>query len=120
MAIMQPVTLTWAGKEYIVAADKVMRLIAVVEDQISLGELLRDKGAPLAKLASAYAAALTYAGCKVAADDVYSDMFAGDAASKIAEHVGTLLGAMIPPEHLRSNQTPASDAQADEGNGQAS
>lgn len=106
MAVFEDVTLTWKGDEYTVPSSRVMGLIATIEDHISIAQLYRDGGPQLTRLAFAYAAALTYAGCRVSSEDVYASCFQ-DGQRIIPELVAGLLSMMIPPSVL---QQPASSA----------
>ena len=100
MAVFEDVTLTWKGDEYTVPSNRVMGLIATIEDHISIAQLYRDGGPPLSKLASAYASALKYAGCRVSNEDVYASCFQ-DGQRIIPELVAGLLSMMIPPSVLQ-------------------
>lgn len=103
MSVFEPVSLTWKGEEYKVESDKVMMLIAKIEDIITLSEVYNyaQKGAaPVAKIAMAYGAALRYAGARVRDDEVYKGLFAkGD--DSIPAALNALLTMMIPPEDLQ-------------------
>lgn len=100
MGIFQPVTFKWKEQEYTVQANQVMGLIAQIEDVITLAELLKRKGAPLAKVAMAYAAALRYAGAKVSDEEIYKGMFSSNASETIQAAIAGLLSMMIPPEEV--------------------
>lgn len=100
MSIFQSVTLKWDNKEYVVPANQVMGLIAKIEDVITLAELMNKKGAPLARVAMGYGAALRYAGCRVKDEQVYQGMFSGDASEAIQTAVSGLLSMMIPPADI--------------------
>lgn len=96
------VCLTWKGEDYTVEPDNVLRLIAKVEDVITLGELFQYSsrgGAPLAKLAMSYGIMLRYAGVHVKDDDVYQALATGGADGIIAA-TNTLLQMMVPPSDL--------------------
>jgi hypothetical protein len=106
MSKFKPVSLTWQGNTYTIAPDRMMGAIGRIEDFITLVEIERytQKNAtlPMAKLASAFAAVITYAGATdVTAEDVYSAMFTtkaddeGQAAAMRA--VMVLLTMMVPP-----------------------
>ncbi len=97
MSIFQPVKLTWKGTDYEIPADKVMRLIAEIEDVITISELMSQKGAPLAKLAMGYGAALRYAGAKISDDAVYETLFT-DSQATVGPCITGLLMMMIPPQ----------------------
>lgn len=103
MSVFEPVSLTWRGDEYTVESDKVMMLIAKIEDILTLSEVYNyaQKGAaPVAKIAMAYGAALRYAGAKVMDDEVYQGLFGGGDDS-IPAALNALLSMMIPPEDLQ-------------------
>lgn len=102
MSVFNELNLTWKGIEYTVPADNILRLIAKVEDVITLNELYSysQKGAaPLAKLATAFGVILRYAGAKVRDDEIYMTIVNGqsDAATVATQ---TILAMMLPPEDL--------------------
>lgn len=104
--IFEPVTLTWKGKDYTVDPDRVMMLIAKIEDIITLSEIFayQQKGAaPMGKIAMAYGVALRYAGCSVRDDEVYKGLFDKDGGSDTLGALTALLGMMIPPPELQSS-----------------
>ena len=74
MSQLQPVTLTFDGKEYTVDKEAgIWGLIEAIEDVITLFELVpavQEGKYPTARIFRAYSAALTYAGCKVTANQV--------------------------------------------------
>ena len=108
MSVFQPVTLAWQGKEYEIESDKVMMLIAKIEDVITLSEVYNyaQKGAaPVAKIAMAYGVALRYAGASVRDDEVYKGLFGGGDDS-IPAALNALLAMMIPPEDLQQKGQP--------------
>lgn len=102
MSVFNELNLTWKGMEYAVPADNILRLIARVEDVITLSELYSysQKGAaPLAKLATAFGTILRYAGAKVSDDEIYRTIVNGESdAAAVATH--TILAMMMPPEEL--------------------
>ena len=102
MGIFNELNLTWKGTEYTVEADNILRLIAKVEDVITLNELYsysQRGAAPLAKLASAFGIVLRYAGAKVADDEVYKTIVNGGSDAAIVA-TRTILTMMLPPENL--------------------
>lgn len=104
-SIFEEVGLTWKGQEYVIPANKVMGLIEVVEDVITLEELTTT--VKRSKLSKAYLLALQYAGCKDATHElVYSAMFDQSGQQTIANAVNSILLMMIPPAHLQSSATP--------------
>ena len=106
MSIFNDVELTYNGDAYTVKADKVMKLIAVIEDHISLAEISRDQGPPFSKLAMAYGAALRYAGCKVGDDAIYKALFSEEGGKMAGEAVTGLLMMMLPPSTYQPDQKP--------------
>jgi len=108
-SVFEEVALSWGGNEYIVPSDKVMGLVEVVEDIITVDELV-GSGIKRAKVARAFAAAIRYAGSAsgknviINEQDVYSSLFGGDAMRATTGAVSALLTMMIPPEHLRQSE----------------
>ena len=98
MPIFQDVTLGWKGKNFVVKSNDVMRLIAKVEKEITLGQLTQESGPPLAALAMGYCVALSHAGHSVEWDDVYAALFQGEGANVSAAVTGLML-LMMPPEN---------------------
>ena len=124
MSVFEPVTLNWKGSEYKVESDKVMMLIAKIEEIITLSEVYNyaQKGAaPVAKISMAYGAALRYAGCSIRDDEVYQGLFSGgNEQDTIPAALNALLSMMIPPEDLRGKgnpdgKEPQGKVQADSG-----
>ena len=102
MAVFDPITLSWKGVDYTVDTDdSIMKMLAQIEEVLTLGEIASGKAPPMAKLAMAYATALRFGGCHVNDADVYSSMFGEGNAQFISEAVTGLLSMMIPPDHLR-------------------
>ncbi len=102
--IFEPVVLTWKGVDYEIAPDRVMMLIAKIEDILTLSEIFAYQGkgaAPMAKLSMAYGVALRYAGAKVRDDEVYKGMF-DECGSSAGTAINALLSMMLPPAELQS------------------
>lgn len=101
--IFDPVTLTWKGADFEVAPDKIMGLIARIEEIVTLSEIhaaAQKGGMPLAKLAMAYGACLRYAGAKVDDAEVYASFFAAGGGEAIPAAVQALLMMMVPPSRV--------------------
>lgn len=101
MSIFKTITLTWAGKEYVIPPTQVLRAIAIVENEITLHELFQYQSrgtAPISKLSTAFANVLRYAGAKVTDDEVYAAMFKGDQSLSASAAISALLFMMIPPD----------------------
>lgn len=104
MSVFEEVGLSWKGEEVVVPADKVMGLIEVVEDIITIEEL-SAKGVKRVKVARAFAAALRYAGVRKLNDaEVYDSLFGADAMANTTGAIHALLTLMIPPEHLQAKR----------------
>jgi hypothetical protein len=101
----QPVTLTWKGKDYVVPADRQMKLIRAVEGAL-IGErggqviaiLFNKGGVPHGALAEAFGAALRYAGARVTDEEVYfsihEDIAAGSQAEVVLKTQSMIWGLM--------------------------
>lgn len=101
MSIFEPVTISWKGEDYTVPADKVMRMIACIEDHVKVGDLIRPEGPGFVKLSMAYGSALRYAGARVADDEIYESIYA-QGADQFATLVASLLTMMMPPSTLKT------------------
>lgn len=106
MAIFEKVEVVWNGETFTIPANRVLRCIADVEDELTLAQLsryLQSGNPPLAKLSRAFALVLRHAGAKASEDDVYAALFKdGDQNARALEAIYTLQVLMIPPEHLRA------------------
>lgn len=106
MPIFEDVRLSWEGRDYVIPADQVLRVIARLEDVVTLGALHRFLASgvlPLAKIAAAYGIALRAAGAEVTDEHVYAGMFTGRELQKRAAAALTALQTMmIPPEAIRA------------------
>jgi len=113
MAVFEDVILEWEGEKKTVPANDVMRLLAKVEDCITLHEMqaFRERGtAPLVRVAMAYAAALRHAGFDVTDDGVYARLLsasAGDKGAMAIRVIQSLSSMMIPPADLDVAKAPA-------------
>lgn len=103
--IFQPVMLSWKGDDFEVPADRVMMLIAQVEDIVTLPELLNPRGRPLAKISMAYGTALRFAGAKVRDDEIYASMFKEGSSEAASAAVNGLLSMMMPPAAVETKPT---------------
>lgn len=110
----EPVTLGWRGEDYMIPAEKVLSLVAVIEDQLAgpsglpaVVVLTNKPGPTHARLARAFGAALRFAGATVTDDEVYlsiqSDIVEGraDAAVTIQGAIMALLAIVSPPAALK-------------------
>lgn len=100
--IFEDIELEWQGMKYSISGDdRVMRVLAAVEEHITFLELQQGMTTGkvcFAKLASAYSVILRFAGCKVSSAEVYRDMWADlQTAQKVTEAAAGILSMMIPP-----------------------
>lgn len=99
MSIFEPVTFTWEGVDYTIPSDGIMKLIAGVEDIITLQEMalaVNQGKVKIAHIAQAYGLALRYAGCRVTDEQVYKSMFSVSSQQAAIQSVQTLLLMMVP------------------------
>lgn len=101
--IFEPITLKWRDDEFVVPSNRVMGAIARVEEVVTLKELLdelNDGGRiRMARLATAYATLLRYAGAGVTDEEIYADMFGRETATATAQQsIHTILALMVPPK----------------------
>jgi hypothetical protein len=116
MAIFEDIHLEWEGKEYVVPSNQVMRLIARIEDIITLAELGNYSargGLPIAKLCSAYGVALRHAGAKVNDEEIYDQALSHDEQGFIVAAVSNVMLMMLPPK-ARSKFMESREADASE------
>jgi hypothetical protein len=106
----QDITLTYKGVDYTLKANRMLPVVAQIEDAIrgdsarqAVQILLQPGGPSYPRLAMAYAAALRGAGAGVSADEIYLSImqdFAdgnSDAAEGVQRAIFTLLSIMSPP-----------------------
>lgn len=103
MSLFDEVGLSFGGVEYVVKSDRVMGLIEVIEDIITIEEMMRD-GIKRAKLSRAYASALRYAGANVTHEQVYESLFGDEKITATSAAVMGLLSLMIPPSKIKEAQ----------------
>jgi len=98
-------------KVYTIKADGMMKLIAKVEDIISLNRIInavQGGEVPVAKISQAYACILRHAGCVVSDHEIYAEMFAGaDSVTVAQEAVTSLMILMVPPSAMAPKSTGA-------------
>ncbi|MDW4550884.1 hypothetical protein R5H32_16095 [Defluviimonas sp. D31] len=110
----EPVTLSWRGASYTVAAEDQLRLIAEIEDALAdrsgrpaVMALCARGGPSHSRLAAAYGAALRHAGATVTDAEIYlsivDDLGRAEAATaiKVQNAILGLLAIMAPPIHRR-------------------
>ena len=115
MSIFEKIEISWKGEDYVVQPDKVMGLIEVIEDTITLEELANGKGIKRSKISRAFYDVLRYAGAKgISREEIYSGLFDPSKSVEMQEIINTLLTMMIPPEHLRSGEESPKAQAADE------
>jgi hypothetical protein len=101
MSVFSDIDLEWRGEVYTIAADRVMKAIAVVEAHITVPEFLMvavGRQVSVSRLCAAYGAVLRYAGAKVTDEEVYASVFAsGDLQGTIVRSVSEIMKLVIPP-----------------------
>lgn len=106
MSIFKDVVFGFKGEEFKVKSNKIMRLIGMVEDVVTLQDLTSGK-VKLSKLAEAYTECLKYAGAEVEVEEVYESLFGGQGANSVQESITALIMLMLPPS---SYHPPEADA----------
>lgn len=112
--MFEDVKLTWAGADYTVPAEKVMRLVGRVEAELTRDYpeenafqlLSRPSGPPLAALSAAYASALSFAGADVKPQEVYMALWQGEQNTAEIATLATmgLLEIMLPPDTFKADE----------------
>ncbi|WP_088346311.1 MULTISPECIES: hypothetical protein [Rhodomicrobium] len=101
MGVFTPIELDWKGSIYTIKPHRIMGMISVIEDAITLAELqefCRRGAPPTAKLCMAYGNVLRYAGVAVTDDDIYAHAFAGKQEMEaVIETAMGLMKMMMPP-----------------------
>ena len=114
MSVFQEVIFGFKGEEYTVPANKVMKLIAEVEDIVSLGDLTTGRGPHISKLAAAYCYCINYAGGKATIEQVYETLFGVDENLSSATAVTNLIALMVPPSSYQPDTESTGKLQAAE------
>lgn len=99
MSGFDKVELKWKGQSYTIESNRVLRLIARIEEVVTIDELVKyaaRQTAPMAKLAMAYGAALRYAGVEVTDEEVFESIFVSNSGASITAAITGLLSLMIP------------------------
>jgi hypothetical protein len=111
MRAFQDYEIGWRGRSYLIPSDRLLPVIAAIEEVITLQDLLVNAfidRMPAAKVSLAYAVILRAAGVKGADGktpinerDVYVGMFDGEGMlEKTALAVQGLIGLMVPPVEM--------------------
>ena len=109
MAVFEDVTFIWKGEEFKVPSERVMGLIATVEEHVKAHELSAQdyRAVGEGRLSMAYAAALQYAGAKVKADDVYLACFDPESARMRVDILTGLMLMFVPPSIYKPKESKA-------------
>lgn len=111
MSGFDKVELKWKGQSYTIEPNRVLRLIARIEEVVTVDELVKyanRQTAPMAKLSMAYGAALRYAGVEATDEEVFESIFTGARGADVTSAITGLLSLMIP----KSAQTFSSEVNA--------
>jgi hypothetical protein len=99
----EDVTLKWAGVEYTIPADSMMRAIMLIEEWFTLEDLhMKSVHLKRAKISAAFAAVLRYAGAKVTDEEVYAGMFKKGVANTTIAAVTALSMMMVPADAIEA------------------
>ena len=124
MGVFTDIELEWGGKVFTIRGQRVMRVISLVEDVITMPELqaYSAKGTyPLAKLCTAFASVLRFAGACVTDEEVYEVAFSGEKEQEAVIMATMDLMKMMLPASARAKMEAAvadpdgAEAQAMEG-----
>jgi hypothetical protein len=116
MSQFEPVTLKWDGVEYTVPQDKMMEVIARIEEHVTLDEVhgAMNGNIKRVKLARAFGSVLRFAGAKLTDEDVYAGMFKLGVGNVVLSSVITLMALMVPPKVVTDMQAKADAGTLDE------
>lgn len=127
--MFSPAEFEWNGESFSVPADRVMGLLAVIEDHITHEKLiyimssvanasskavagsmdaqvLAEVDIPRVRLSRAMGAALRYAGAKASDEDVYHSLFGADGVITVLSIVDSLLRLSQPPQEMEQKVSP--------------
>lgn len=124
MAGFEDVTLSWAGRDYVVPVNRVMGLLYLIENTL-IGDSDEDAmtvlmdGRRRVPIASAFEKALAYAGAEFPPGEVYLSVMQSLAEDR-ADHVKqmfeatmNLLAVLAPPVHAQiTAREPSEDGEA--------
>jgi hypothetical protein len=104
--MFESIAITWGGQEYVIAPNRVLGAIGIVEEQITLVELSKYVAArqvpAVSKVAKAYAGMLQYCNAKVTADEVYLWMISDPSElAHLTSCLNTILAMMLPDSATR-------------------
>ena len=105
--MFEKIVIEYNGEELTVPATRVFGLIATIEEHITIQEL-HDNPKNTA-IASAYAAAIRYAGGKANPADVYAMLFDTNSALNIRAAITNLVMMMVPPSAIAAAGTSDDD-----------
>lgn len=114
MSKFKPIEAEWKGSIKVIQPENILRLVAQVEDIITLTELSVAMNStangqpkiPMGKIALAYAILLRFAGFNVTDDEVYAEMFNQSSKTEnkqlaMVDYISLLLLALTPPDRLQ-------------------
>jgi hypothetical protein len=106
--MFEKIVIEYKGEELAVPANRVFGLIATIEEHITIQEL--HDNPKNTSIASAYAAAIRYAGGKANPVDVYAMLFDTNSALNIRAAITNLVMMMVPPSALTNAESGDGDA----------
>jgi len=106
--MFEPIEITWKGEEKTVPADKVMRVLGNLEDQLTfieantlVVEAARNNSRKQVKVATVYASFLKSCGYRVTPEDVINTLDFAAYVAALMELVGVLKLTLAPIERER-------------------
>lgn len=108
-SIFSEVTFKFRGEQFVIPPDRILKAIAIIEETITLKELIimaQNDTAPISRIAIAFASVLRFAGCRVTDDEVYASMFRGGAEAQTATTAIQVLLNMMVPEQTEKKEAP--------------
>lgn len=106
--MFEPIEITWKGEEKTVPADKVMRVLGSLEDQLTfieannlIVEAARNNSRKQIKVASVYASFLKSCGYRVSIEEVIETLDFAAYIAALMELVGVLKLTLAPKERER-------------------
>jgi hypothetical protein len=114
MRAFQDYEIGWDGKSYVIPSDRLLPVIAAIEEDITVPQLLMMtvvRRMPVARISRAYGTILRAAGVKgsdggalITDAEVYAGMFDGEGVlEKAALAVQGLMSLIIPPDDMQSD-----------------
>jgi len=99
--MFEPIEIKYKDQTLTVPANKVLGLIASIEQHVNIVQLSDPASLSYVALARAYAAAIWYAGGKANVEEVYALLFEEGGASSVQSAITSLTMMMVPPSAIK-------------------